>query len=64
MIMAEEKSRERFLDRNNRENNRDNSDRRIFPNMGHPDRKHGLDNTVTMADKTKKNLKIQEVQRH
>jgi hypothetical protein len=64
MIMAEEKSRERFLDRNNRENNRDNSDRRNFPNMGHPDRKHGLDNTVTMADKTKKNLKIQEVQRH
>jgi hypothetical protein len=22
--------------------------------MGHPDRKHGPDNTITMADKTKK----------
>jgi hypothetical protein len=30
MIMAEEKTRERFLDRNNRENNRDSSDRRNF----------------------------------
>jgi hypothetical protein len=30
--MAEEKMRERFLDRNNRENNRDNSDRRNFSN--------------------------------
>jgi hypothetical protein len=52
MIMAEEKTRERFLDKNNQENNRDNSNRRNFPNMGHPDRKHGPDNTVAMADKT------------
>jgi hypothetical protein len=54
MIMAEEKMRERFLDKNNRENNRDNSDRRIFSNIEHSDRKHGPDNTVAMADKTKK----------
>jgi hypothetical protein len=54
MIMAEEKTRERFLDRNNQENNRDNSDRRNFSNTRHPDRKRGPDNTVAMADKTKK----------
>jgi hypothetical protein len=54
MFMAKEKMRERFPDRNNRENNRDNLDRRNFSNIGHPDRKRGLDNTVTMADKTKK----------
>jgi hypothetical protein len=54
MIMAEEKTRERFLDRNNRENNRDNLDRRNFSNIRHPDRKCGLDNTVAMADKMKK----------
>jgi hypothetical protein len=54
MIMAEEKMKERFLDRNNRENNRDNSDRRNFPNMSYLDRKHGPDNTIAMADKTKK----------
>jgi hypothetical protein len=53
MIMTEEKTRERFLDRNNRENNRDNSDR-SFSNIGHLDMKHGPDNTVAMADKTKK----------
>jgi hypothetical protein len=53
MIMAEEKMRKRFTDRNNRENNKDNSDRRNFPNMGHPDRKRGLDNTVALDDKTK-----------
>jgi hypothetical protein len=29
--------------------------------MGHPDRKRGLDNTIAMADKTKKILKIQKV---
>jgi hypothetical protein len=52
MIMAEEKTKKRFPDRNNRENN--NLDRRIFPNMGHSDRKCGLDNTIAMADKTKK----------
>jgi hypothetical protein len=49
---------ERFLGKNNRENNRDNSDRRIFSNMGHPDRKCGLDNTVAMTNKTKKILKF------
>jgi E3 ubiquitin-protein ligase DOA10 len=54
MLMAEEKTRERFSDRNNRENNRDNSDRRNFSNIGHLDRKRGPDNTVAMADKTKK----------
>jgi hypothetical protein len=52
MIMAEEKTRERFLDRNNRENNRDNSDRRNFSNIGHLDRKCGPGNTIAMADKT------------
>jgi hypothetical protein len=49
--MAEEKTKERFLDRNNRENNRDNSDQRNFPNVGHSDRKRGPDNTFAMADK-------------
>jgi hypothetical protein len=37
MIMAEEKTKERFSNRNNG----NNSDRRNFPNMGHPDRKRG-----------------------
>jgi hypothetical protein len=54
MIMAKEKMRERFLDKNNRENNRDNSDRKNFLNMGHPDKKRRPDNTVAMANKTKK----------
>jgi hypothetical protein len=54
MIMAEEKTRERFPDRNNRENNRDSSDRRNFSNNEHQDRKRGPENTVTIADKTKK----------
>jgi hypothetical protein len=54
MIMVEEKMRERFPDRNNRENNRDNSDRRKFPNMGHLERKRGPDNTIAMANKMKK----------
>jgi hypothetical protein len=52
--MAEEKTKERFLDWNSRENNRDNSDRRKFSNMGHPKRKRGPDNTVAIADKTKR----------
>jgi hypothetical protein len=38
---AEEKTRERFPDRNNQENNRDISDRRIFSNNEHQDRKRG-----------------------
>jgi hypothetical protein len=54
MIMAKEKMRERFLDKNNRENNRDNSDQKNFLNMGHPDKKRRPDNTVAMANKTKK----------
>jgi lipopolysaccharide biosynthesis protein len=58
MIMVEEKTKERFPYRNNRENNRDNSDRRNFSNIRHPDRKRGPDNTVAMADKTKKNSKF------
>jgi hypothetical protein len=48
MIMAEEKTRERFPDRNNRENNRDSSDRRNFSNIEHLDRKHEPDNTVVI----------------
>jgi hypothetical protein len=52
--MAEEKTRERFPGRNNRENNRDISDRRNFSSNRHQDRKRGPDNTVAMADKTKK----------
>jgi hypothetical protein len=54
IIMAEEKTKERFSNRNNGENNRNNSDRRNFPNMGHPDRKRGPDNTIAMTDKMKK----------
>jgi hypothetical protein len=60
MLMAEERTRERFSHKNNRENNRYISEKRKFSNIGHPDRKRGLDNTVAMADKTKK-IKIQEV---
>jgi hypothetical protein len=58
MIMAEEKTRERFSDKNNRENNTDNSDRRNFSNIGYPDRKRGPDNTIAMANKTQKNSKF------
>jgi hypothetical protein len=54
MITAEEKTRERFPDRNNRDNNRDNSDRQNYQNNGHQDRKRGSDNTVAMADRSKK----------
>jgi hypothetical protein len=53
-IMAEEKTRERFLDRNNR----DSLDRWNFSNIRHPDRKCRPNNTVAMADKTKKNSKF------
>jgi hypothetical protein len=60
--MAEEKMKERFLDRNNRENNKDNSDRRNFPNMGHPDRKRGPNNTIVMADKTNKFSKFRRLE--
>jgi hypothetical protein len=54
MIMTEEKMKEIFPNRNNRENNRDNLDRRNFPNMGHPERKRGPANTIAMADNIKK----------
>jgi hypothetical protein len=50
MITAEEKTRERFLDRNNL----DNLDRQNHRNNGHQDRKWGPDNTVAVADKAKK----------
>jgi hypothetical protein len=59
MIMAKEKMKERFPDRNNREKNRDNSDWRNFPNVGHSDRKRGPNNTITMVDKTKKFSRFQ-----
>jgi hypothetical protein len=54
MITVEEKTRERFLDRNNRDNNRDNSNRQNYRNNRHQDRKCGSDNTIAMADKSKK----------
>jgi hypothetical protein len=47
MITIEEKTRERFLDRNNQ----DNPDRQNHRNNGHQDRKRGLDNTIVVADK-------------
>jgi hypothetical protein len=46
MIIVEEKTRERFLERNNR----DNPDRQNHQNNGHQDRKRGPDNTVVVAD--------------
>jgi hypothetical protein len=54
MIVAEEKMRKRFPNRNNQENNRENSDRRNFSNIRHPNRKRGPENTIAMANKTKK----------
>ena len=53
MITAEEKTRERFPDKNNR----DNSDRQIPRNIRHQDRKHGPDTTVAVADKSRKFFK-------
>jgi hypothetical protein len=50
MITAEEKTRERFLD----QNNRDNPNRQNHLNNGHQDRKCGIDNTMAVADKAKK----------
>ena len=50
MITAEEKTRERFLDRNNR----DNLDKQNHRNNRHQERTHGPDNTMAMADKSKK----------
>jgi hypothetical protein len=59
MITADEKTRERFPDRNNR----DNPNMQNHRNNGHQDRKRGPDNTVAMANKSKK-IQIQKVQRH
>ena len=50
MITAEEKTIERFPDRNNR----DNPDRQNPRNNRHRERKRGPDNTVAMANKSKK----------
>ena len=50
MITVEEKTRERFPDRNNR----DNPDRQNHRNIRHQERKHGPDNTVAVADKSRK----------
>jgi hypothetical protein len=56
MITAEEKTRERFPDRNNR----DNPGRKNHRNNGHQDRKRGLDNVVAVADKSKKLSKFKK----
>jgi hypothetical protein len=58
MITVEEKTRERFLDRNNR----DNPDRQNHRNNGHQDRKRGPDNTVAVADKAKKFSKPRKIE--
>ena len=50
MITAEEKTRERFPDRNNQ----DNPDKRNHRNNRHQERKRGPDNTVAIADKSRK----------
>jgi len=50
MITAEEKTRERFPERNNR----DNPDKTNHRNNRHQERKCGPDNTVATADKSKK----------
>ena len=50
MITAEEKTRERFSDRNNR----DNPDKQNPRNNRHQERKHGPDNTVAVTDKSRK----------
>jgi hypothetical protein len=56
MITVEEKIRERFPDRNNR----DNLDKQNHQNNRHHDRKCGLDNTVAVANKSKKNFKFKK----
>ena len=50
MITAEEKTRERFPERSNR----DNPDRQNHRNTRHQERKRGLDNTIAVADKSRK----------
>ena len=49
MIIVEEKTRERFSDRNNR----DNPDRQNPRNNRHQERKRGLDNTIAVIDKSR-----------
>jgi hypothetical protein len=56
MITADEKTRERFPNRNNR----DNPNRQNHQNNGHQDRKRGPDNTVAMANKSKKKSKFRK----
>jgi hypothetical protein len=56
MVTTEEKTRERFLDRNNR----DNLDRQNHQNNGHQDRERGPDNTIDVADKSKKFSKFKK----
>ena len=50
MITTEEKTREIFPDRNNR----DNPDRQNLRNNRHQERKHGPDNTIAVTDKSRK----------
>ena len=50
MITVEEKTKERFLERNNR----DNPDKQNPRNNRHQERKRGPYNMVAMADKSKK----------
>ena len=50
MITAEEKTRERFPDRNNQ----NTPDKQNHRNIRHQERKHGQDNTVAVADKPRK----------
>jgi hypothetical protein len=56
MIIVEEKTRERFPNRNNR----DNSDRQNYRNNGHQGRKREPDNTVAVVDKSKKFSKFKK----
>jgi hypothetical protein len=56
MITVKEKMQERFSDRNNR----DNPDRRNHRNNGHQDRNRRLDNTIAVADKSKKFSKFKK----
>jgi len=56
MITVEEKTQERFPDRNNR----DNPDRQNRRNNGHQERKCGPNNTVALADKSKKVSKFKK----
>jgi hypothetical protein len=56
MITVEEKTRERFPDRNDR----NNPDRQNHQNNGHQDRKRGPDNTIAVANKSKKIFKFRK----